>query len=939
MRPGVAKTRLIGRDLETGQLRVSLDALLDGGVGRAVLVGGEAGVGKTRLLDDLEEQARTAGVVIGRATGHEDFGVPPFFLWHQLLRHDQADPLGGLRDDGRDRALVFDAVVDVLADTSAPRMLVIDDAHWVDAPSLELLRYLFRELHRTRTLVVVAFRTSELGPATPWRTVHPFLARERIVDQLDLAGLPIDDTATLFESMSGCAPGEDLIAEVQRLTAGNPFYVRELARNYQRTARLDPSSTVVGAIGTRLARLSAATSSLISSAAVLGEAFAVALLARVVGSTVLATHAQLDEARSAGLLDEHDVPGMWRFTHALVRDAVLAGLGADSRVEIHRRAADVLAAAIPHGKVSVAEIARHRIAGAVDGHDDEALEWATHAGREAMHSLAFEDAAWWFLLALRCAGPDTPPATKAALHLARAHALWRAADRAGCDEAVRHAIEEGRSAGRADLVAEAALVEEPIGALAWDLPLSQRCEDALAGLGTSDDVLRARLLARRAETHLYLGEYDAAASGSAAALALADETGDTTAVVAGLRARQLSLAGPEHNEARSALAARMITAGVTLRRPDIEQWARLWRIDTHWERGDVGAVVGDVPRLRWCVEHVGGPTARWHLLVIEAATAAAQARFDEAMTHGRAAFELGRDVGTTSAFGAYMNLLGMIGHHIGHDAAMASAPVGADGDVAVDEGELRDAIFSYVGPAVVLAESGRLDEAAEVYRLAGPPQQWDPPPYFRVTAWANAVLVAVAIDKRAELEFLRDRLAAERGRSSVAGAGTAAYGGIVELYLGKAAAALGDLDAAVRDFEHARSHEAAVGAVGFQAEASIELAAALLRRAGDGDLERANVVLADGETIASRCGMTPWAARAASLRAALSDRPAGPLSRREVEVAELVGQGMTNRQIARDLYISERTAQTHVQHILTKLGFSTRSQIAAWITAQRELTS
>jgi DNA-binding CsgD family transcriptional regulator len=270
---------------------------------------------------------------------------------------------------------------------------------------------------------------------------------------------------------------------------------------------------------------------------------------------------------------------------------------------------------------------------------------------------------------------------------------------------------------------------------------------------------------------------------------------------------------------------------------------------------------------------------------------------------------------------------------------MASAPVGVDGDVAVDEGELRDTIFSYLGPAVVLAELGRLVEAAEMYRLAGPPQRWDPPPYFRVTAWANAVLVAVAIDRRAELEFLRDRLEAERGRSSVTGAGTAAYGGTIELYLGKALMALGDLDAAAEDFEHARSHDAAVGAVGFQAEASIELAAALLRRARDGDLDRANVVLAEGEAIASRCGMTPWVARAASLRAALGDRPAGPLSRREAEVAELVGQGMTNRQIASELYISERTAQTHVQHILTKLGFSTRSQIAAWITAQREPTS
>ena len=167
------------------------------------------------------------------------------------------------------------------------------------------------------------------------------------------------------------------------------------------------------------------------------------------------------------------------------------------------------------------------------------------------------------------------------------------------------------------------------------------------------------------------------------------------------------------------------------------------------------------------------------------------------------------------------------------------------------------------------------------------------------------------------------------------GAGVAAYGGPVELYLGKAAAHLGDLESAVRDLQTALEAVVTGGSPAFEAEVCVDLADALSHRGQGGDTVRALELAQRGAHLTRRLDMTPWRAKPDALleRLAVPDQ----LTRREREVANLVAEGMTNRQIAENLYISERTAQTHVQHILTKLGFSACAQIASWITAAPSL--
>jgi DNA-binding CsgD family transcriptional regulator len=201
-------------------------------------------------------------------------------------------------------------------------------------------------------------------------------------------------------------------------------------------------------------------------------------------------------------------------------------------------------------------------------------------------------------------------------------------------------------------------------------------------------------------------------------------------------------------------------------------------------------------------------------------------------------------------------------------------------------------------------------------------------------SYALGIVVAVAMEAAEDVAALRGLLAPYRGHHVAGGAGAAGYLGPVELYLGIAARHLGLLDDAVADLDYARQACAVNGAAGYHVEALFELAVALDRRAGHGEVARARSLAVDCAGRARTLGMPPFAARAQELADRLGQAPAEPLTPRERQVAELVAQGRTNREIAARLYLSERTAQNHVQHILTKLDLPNRSQIAVWITTR-----
>ena len=186
--------------------------------------------------------------------------------------------------------------------------------------------------------------------------------------------------------------------------------------------------------------------------------------------------------------------------------------------------------------------------------------------------------------------------------------------------------------------------------------------------------------------------------------------------------------------------------------------------------------------------------------------------------------------------------------------------------------------------------------------------------------------IAVAVGADEDAGYFRERLNHYRGHHIASGAGTASYLGPVELHLGKCAAALQLWADAVAELTEAATISRGIGAPSFAVEADTERAELLARQ---GDVNAARQLAAALLPVARSLGMSPWVTRLQRL----APTPL-LLSPREAEVARLVATGSSNRDIAARLVISDRTAQNHVQHILTKLGFTHRSQIAAWVTAE-----
>jgi DNA-binding NarL/FixJ family response regulator len=498
-------------------------------------------------------------------------------------------------------------------------------------------------------------------------------------------------------------------------------------------------------------------------------------------------------------------------------------------------------------------------------------------------------------------------------------------------------------------LARTVLVMEATGVPEWDGEICRVCEQALSISGSISgagdelpDDLRARVSARYAQALVYRGEYDRAGAVSRDALAAAESAADPVALVDALRARQLACCAPEGLAERIVLAGRMLEAAEVLGSAWAEMWGRMWRIDTLFETGQLRLIQRELTDLSSCLDRLSGPVGRWQYLEVAATLALATGRFAEAERLAREGFKLFSDMGHPAAFGALAVILSQSGAHIGMDRAglvdlFDHIPAHLRPE-AVDTTQGVATIFPALTLTMIRLHQGDRAGAEAALALAGPIRSWTPSPAMRMAAWGHALMVAIDLGRTHDIEFLASQLEPFRGQHVANGAGSGVYMGPVELQTGLAAAALGRLDAAVRDLEAAVSICDANGARGYAVQARVELAAALARRQAPGDPSAARAALDAAAGEAEQLGMVPFTKRIEQLRPRLPARPAGrsPLSPREVEVAQLVARGLTNKQIGETLFVSERTAENHVQHILVKLGFSNRSQIAAWLASLPE---
>ena len=937
---------LVGRDRELARVTGLLDDAL-AGHGRLVLCTGEAGIGKTRLAEELAAAAAARGVPVAWARSADPGSSPPYGLWRLVLEEaavgsgsaaDLWPAVFGAADMGTESSLeqrfaLFAEVRRRLARAASQSglVLVLDDLQWADEASAALLADVVRQLHGTRILAFSTYRDWAGG-------ILPRLSAEANTERVDLHGLPAEAVADLLLA-AGLEASPEQARRVHAETGGNPFLVRELAQTLTEPGPSVPGR-VLEATAYRLAQLSDGARAVLQAAAVAGNSFSVGVVAKMLDAPVLSLLGPLEECAGAGFLVAGDRPGDQQFSHALVSSAVVARLSAEEQRRLHTAAADSIEA-LYEGQVRLhlAEVARHRVEASLPGDRAQAVAACEAAASVAWEALASEEAVRLYRQALTVGAKELGEDDRSRLELALAAALHRSGDLPGAQQT---AAQAGRRAERRrdrTGLARAALVMEASGVPEWDGEICRICEQALSISGAGDDLpddLRAQVLASYAQALTYRGEYDRAEKASRDALAAADASDDPVALVDALRARQLACSAPEGLAERVVLAGRMIEAAGILRSAWVEMWGRLWRIDTLFETGQLREVQRELADLSSCLERVSGPVGQWHHMEGAATLALATGRFTEAAQLAREGFKVFNDMGHPAAIGALAVILSQSALHVGSArSGLAEAfdlvPAQLRPE-AVDTTRGTATVFPALTLTLIRLHQGDRASAEASYALAGPVRSWTPMAAMRMACWGHGLAVAIGLRRTDDIDFLLGQFEPFRGRHAANGAGTGVYMGPVELQLGLAAAALGRLDAAVEDLQVATSICDANGARGYAVQARVELADALARRQAPGDLDRARAALDAAVGEAERLGMVPFTERIGRLRARLPATAAAgsPLSPRELEVARLVARGLTNKQIGEALFVSERTAENHVQHILTKLGFSNRSQIAAW---------
>jgi DNA-binding CsgD family transcriptional regulator len=464
---------------------------------------------------------------------------------------------------------------------------------------------------------------------------------------------------------------------------------------------------------------------------------------------------------------------------------------------------------------------------------------------------------------------------------------------------------------------------EGINDVVWEPTARALCGEVLDKLPSGDGPVRARLLAMLVVAGGWAVP-DESRTQSAEALAMAERLGDRHALREALRARQMALSGPDGAAQRLALGDRLVALGGDSD-DDAVLWGLLWRFDALAQLGDLDGAEAEVERISTVAVRLRSPLAAWHLARCRAAVAAARGRFPEAVAYGQDADLAAKRAGNMGAHVPSQGLLLILRNQVGALDASSFQPVEPHHQAPVPA--LQRALYT----TWLLAE-GRLDEASRIYRSL--PSVDDLPPFVHLSACAVMAELAEQFDDRERAGQLYRLLLPHADLFACSGAGVIVIVGSVRYPLGIAAATIGRLDDAVRHLRAAIDRGHRVGMPPMVAQATHQLARVLARRTRPGDRDEAGALATAAAALADRLGMRPLQRQAQELATALSDHRPGGLTRREQEIAALVTRGLSNRQIAAVSHISERTVESHVQHVLDKLGFTNRTQIAAWVAAE-----
>ena len=948
----MASPVLVGRDEFLALARRRLDLAATGG-GHLLLVSGEAGIGKTRLVSTIARRAETLGFRVVRAASFPDdaeaSGGVLLDLAGQLRR--SADPVltgvgevlaqrlaaagQGVGDSHRQRRILVQELTDALLalPTERPALVAVEDLHWADQLSLDVLaRYVSAVIGTLPTMVMCAYRSDELYPWTPLREWRSRLLTQRLAEEIRLPRLTLNETATVISSMRGGVAPARLVAEIHDRSDGIPLHVEELlAGSGEHGGDPGPDAdvedlrvpdTLADAVLVRAKALDGPAHDVGAAAAVIGRSFDFDLLTAVTQLPPETVDRCLRDLSSLHLVRAGTDAVTFDFRHALIRAALYADLSLPLRRRLHER-------------VAVVAVERGYSAAFVSAHYDHAMlsapayQYASVAASEASAVSAHREALQLYRRALRNRPRDIGADEHATLLAQLAVEAAAVDDNTAADEAFEaaHAL----WAQAADRIAAAAVVPAHVAVrhLLGD-GLEQRVrrlEGALASLHllsgqVAAEQVRARLLSALSAAYMLDRRLDESIAYGEQSRDLSNRLCDTEArlntaatlgsvlVFAGqqdgwtLLEEAVTAAVDGEQEAEAARSYRMIgsSASVLVEYPRAEHWltrgiAYAENVDLWNHRSYMAAHLA----------HVHWACGDWR---------AAQDVADHAVADGHG--------GLTTLITAQYVL----------------------GYLALGRGEWARA-NELLGKALDLGRS-----MAELQRLSPP-------------LWGLAETALLSGDLATAVELC------ERGYEASAEVGDAAYL-FPFLVTGTRAHLAGqDLDGARQWFSRVETAVAARAIPGtlpavVHARGLIELASgerqaaarslaaartswvererfwegtwALLDQAACAAASRhpaeAMSLARSARDLAQLVDAAPIEAAADALLRVDDGRevsPWHPLSAREHSVAQLVAAGLTNREIAARLVLSPKTVSAHVEHILTKLGAARRAEIAAWV--------
>ncbi len=715
---------LIGRDEERRTVEASLRRA--SASARLVYVDGPAGIGKTTLAEAVADGWRAAGGEVRWARCWDGPGTPPLWPWNRLLDHDlAADPERGRTTDRPAESVMFErferAVEQlVAASTARDLLLVVDDAHWADDASLELLRFVSRHPDCRDVALLVTARTPEATITAPADHLADVASRSTHVG---LVGLTVDDVAHLLAT---AGLPEDGASELHERTGGNPLFVTEMVRA---ASAGDPESvprSLSVIVSRHLAALDGADRDLIGLAAVQGQVFDVRVLAAAAGVPVDEVKQALDDIARFDLVE--GTGASWRFPHALIGDAVVAELTPDQLRHHHLATADAIVK-VDDGNDRSTTVVNHLVRSEHLCPPDRLAESAIEAADSAAARAAWVDEARYLDIAVearRALRPDRP-GPFVDLLLRRCRALKAARDFVAARAVAVEAARLVESIDDVDRLVELALTYPPDseGVEIDEIHDPQQArlrELALECVPSESDLARARLQAGlalslywetpigdRAEAH----ESTTARRSelTSAALATAREAGDDATLIAALDARIHATWGPETVDERPRLADELFEAA--RRHGDVRRVlaARVWRVVERLESARLGSADREIAGYEADALRINDAIGAWTVTRWRANRAFMIGDLDrcEALSAdalGQALAVLPENV----SMSFYVTMLGPL-HYL---------RCSLDDDIETIEhiaAESPGVPAWRVGLSVALAECGRVEEAAEILRM------------------------------------------------------------------------------------------------------------------------------------------------------------------------------------------------------------------------------